>query len=131
MIKIEHLGIAVKDLSSANKVFEDVLGVSSYKDEWVGSEKVNTRFFKIGETKIELLVADDENNPINKFIAKRGEGIHHVAFLVDDINEEIKRLTAKGYQVLGEPRKGADNKMIIFLHPKETSGVLIELCQEI
>lgn len=131
MIKVEHLGIAVKDLERAGKVFEDVLGQKAFKEEFVTSEGVNTSFYQVGETKIELLVSDDPESPINKFIAKRGEGIHHVAFLVDDLKKEIERLSNKGYQLIGEPRNGADNKRIVFLHPKETNGVLIELCEEL
>lgn len=130
--KIEHIGIAVKSLKDSNKLFEALFGKPEYKIEEVESENVNTSFFKLGESKIELLEATNEDGPIGQFIAKRGEGIHHIAFDVDDIEVEIKRLKKEGFQVLNEiPKKGADNKLIAFLHPKSTNGVLIELCQEI
>jgi methylmalonyl-CoA/ethylmalonyl-CoA epimerase len=130
--KIEHIGIAVKSLKDSNKLFESLFGKSHYKIESVESEGVNTSFFKLGENKIELLEATDENGPIAKFIAKKGEGIHHIAFDVDDIKAEIKRLKSEGFIVLNEkPKKGADNKLVAFLHPKSTNSVLIELCQEI
>lgn len=128
--KIEHLGIAVKDLEKSNALFESLLGVSPYKSETVETENVETSFFHIGESKVELL-ADTGDGVINKFIAKRGEGIHHVAFVVDNIMEEIKRLKSEGFQFINEePKDGADNKLIVFLHPKSTNGMLIELCQE-
>ena len=130
--RIEHIGIAVKSLKDSNKLFESLFGKSHYKIESVESESVNTSFFKIGESKIELLEATDDDSPIAKFIAKKGEGIHHIAFDVDDIEAEIKRLKKEGFVVLNEkPKKGADNKLVAFLHPKSTNGVLIELCQEI
>ncbi len=130
--KIEHIGIAVKSLKDSNKLFESLFGKSHYKIESVESESVNTSFFKLGESKIELLEATDDDGPIAKFIAKKGEGIHHIAFDVDDIEAEIKRLKNEGFIVLNDkPKKGADNKLVVFLHPKSTNGVLIELCQEI
>ncbi|MEZ4797017.1 MAG: methylmalonyl-CoA epimerase [Flavobacteriaceae bacterium] len=132
MNKIEHIGIAVKSLKDSNKLFESLFGKTHYKIESVKSESVNTSFFKLGESKIELLEATDDEGPIAKFIAKKGEGIHHIAFDVDDIEKEIKRLKKEGFIVLNEkPKKGADNKWVAFLHPKSTNGVLIELCQEI
>ena len=130
--KIEHIGIAVKDLKDSNKLFEVLFGKAHYKIESVESESVNTSFFMVGENKIELLESTDEYGPIGKFIAKKGEGIHHIAFDVDDIEKEIKRLKNEGFTVLNDkPKKGADNKLVAFLHPKSTNGVLIELCQEI
>lgn len=132
MNRIEHIGIAVKDLEVSNKVFEKLLGTSHYKTESVESEGVKTSFFKAGENKIELLEATNENSPIAKFINKKGEGIHHIAFDVTDIEKEIERLKKEGFIVLNEtPKKGADNKLVAFLHPKSTNGVLIELCQEL
>ena len=132
MNKIEHIGIAVKDLEKSNKVFASLFGEEHYKVEEVLSEGVKTSFFKNGPNKIELLEATNAGSPIAKFIAKKGEGIHHIAFAVDDILSEIKRLKEKGFIVLNEePKKGADNKLVAFLHPKSTNGVLIELCQEI
>lgn len=130
--KIEHIGIAVKSLKDSNKLFESLFGKSHYKIESVESEGVNTSFFKLGESKIELLEATNGDGPIAKFIAKKGEGIHHIAFDVDDIEAEIERLKKEGFIVLNEkPKKGADNKLVAFMHPKSTNGVLIELCQEI
>jgi methylmalonyl-CoA/ethylmalonyl-CoA epimerase len=132
MNKIEHIGIAVKDLESSNEVFAALLGNEHYKTEIVESEGVLTSFFKAGPNKIELLQATSIDSPIAKFIEKRGEGIHHIAFSVENIEEEIQRLTKKGFELIHkEPKKGADNKLIAFLHPKSTNGVLIELCQEI
>lgn len=132
MKKIEHLGIAVKDLEAANRTYEALLGTSSYKEEAVESEDVVTSFFKVGESKIELLASTDPEGPIAKFIEKRGEGIHHVAFEVEDIRAEMKRLAEEGFTILNEePKRGADNKLICFVHPKSSNGVLIELCQEI
>ncbi|MDT0687662.1 methylmalonyl-CoA epimerase [Autumnicola psychrophila] len=132
MKKIEHIGIAVKDLEEANKTYKALLGAEHYKTEKVGSEGVSTSFFKIGDSKIELLAATNAESPIAKFIAKRGEGIHHLAFAVDNIEAEIKRLQTEGFVLLNDaPKKGADNKMIAFLHPKSSNGVLVELCQEI
>lgn len=132
MKKIEHIGIAVKDIMASNQLFESLLGVPPYKTETVESEGVRTSFFATGPNKIELLEATNADSPIAKFIEKKGEGIHHIAFDVENIVEEIARLKAEGFTVLNEtPKKGADNKLIAFLHPKGTNGVLIELCQEI
>ena len=132
MNKIEHIGIAVKDLENANNLFSKRFGKPHYKEEEVASEGVKTAFFKSVPNKIELLEGTNPESPIAKFIAKKGEGIHHIAFDVDDIVSEIERLKKEGFIILNEtPKKGADNKMIAFLHPKSTNGVLIELCQEI
>jgi len=131
MIKIEHLGIAVKDLSKSIELFEQLLSTPCYKTEEVASEAVKTAFFQIGESKIELLEASNEQSAISKFIVKKGEGLHHVAFEVDDIEAEMRRLSALGFELLNEqPKKGADNKLVCFVHPKTTNGVLVELCQE-
>ncbi|KAF2335643.1 methylmalonyl-CoA epimerase [Flavobacterium daemonense] len=130
--KIEHIGIAVKNMDDANVLFEKMLGVSSYKMEAVESEGVLTSFFQTGNNKIELLVATNPESPIAKFLEKKGEGIHHIAFDVADIYAEIERLKSEGFVLINEvPKKGADNKLVIFLHPKNTNGVLVELCQEI
>jgi len=132
MNKIEHIGIAVKDLKKANELYAQLFGEAHYKVEEVASEGVNTSFFKVGENKIELLEATNNDSAIAKFIEKKGEGIHHIAFDVDDIEAEIKRLKSEGFKIINEtPKKGADNKLVAFLHPKSTNGVLIELCQEI
>lgn len=132
MNKIEHIGIAVKNLEESNALFAKLFGKPHYKMESVESEGVNTSFFKVGENKIELLEATNENSPIAKFLSKKGEGVHHIAFDVTDIAAEIKRLQSEGFVVLNEkPKKGADNKLVAFLHPKSTNGTLIELCQEI
>ncbi|WP_340076342.1 methylmalonyl-CoA epimerase [Leptobacterium sp. I13] len=132
MKKIEHLGIAVKNINESNKLFEKLLGTAFYKIEEVESEGVKTSFFKIGESKIELLEATRTDSPIAKFIEKKGEGIHHIAFEVANIEEEIARLQKEGFMVLNEiPKIGADNKKVAFLHPKSTGGTLIELCQEL
>lgn len=132
MLKIEHLGIAVKNLEEAITTYEQLLNTPCYKTETVESEGVNTAFFKTGDSKIELLEATRSESPISKFIEKKGEGIHHIAFEVENIHAEMKRLAALGLTLLNEqPKKGADNKLICFLHPKGTNGVLIELCQEI
>ncbi|MGV8994716.1 MAG: methylmalonyl-CoA epimerase [Flavobacterium sp.] len=132
MRKIEHIGIAVKNLEESNDLFTKLFGAAPYKMEEVASEGVNTSFFMNGPNKIELLEATNEDSPIAKFIAKKGEGIHHIAFDVEDIVSEIERLKGEGFIVLNEvPKKGADNKLVAFLHPKSTNGVLIELCQEI
>lgn len=132
MLQVEHIGIAVKNLDSSTKLFATLFGKKSYKTEVVDSEGVNTEFFQVGTTKIELLEATNENSPIAKFIEKKGEGIHHIAYEVADIRAEMKRLAAEGFTLLSEePKKGADNKLVCFLHPKSTNGVLIELCQEI
>jgi len=131
MNKIEHIGIAVKSIENSNDLFKKLFGEPHYKIEDVESEGVKTSFFKIGNNKIELLEATNKNSPIAKFIEKKGEGIHHIAFEVDDIEKEIKRLKKEGFIVLNKkPKKGADNKLVAFLHPKSTNGVLIELCQE-
>ena len=132
MDKIEHIGIAVKDLDASNQLFEKLFGVPHYKIEKVATEGVRTSFFKTGPNKIELLEATNEDSPIAKFLEKKGEGIHHIAFAVTDIRKEIERLKNEGFTVLNEePKKGADNKLVAFLHPKTTNGVLVELCQEI
>lgn len=132
MKKIEHIGIAVKDLEKSNILFKQLLGKPHYKIEEVDSEGVKTSFFKAGLNKIELLEATNSESPIAKFIKKKGEGIHHIAFEVDNIKLEIKRLEKEGFTILNsKPKKGADNKLVAFLHPKSTNGVLIELCQEI
>lgn len=131
MKKVEHIGIAVENIDEASKIFDKIFDKSSYKDERVDSEHVRTRFYKMGETKIELLDSDNENSAISKFIEKKGGGMHHIAFDVEDIHAEIKRLKDLGFIILNEePKEGADNKLIAFLHPKSTAGVLIELCQE-
>lgn len=132
MNKIEHIGIAVKNIEEANKVYERLLGVAHYKTERVESEGVATSFFKCGESKIELLEGTNDDSPISKFIEKRGEGIHHIAFAVTDIKAEVKRLEKEGFRVLNSaPKKGADGKWVVFLHPKSSHGVLVELCQDI
>lgn len=132
MEKIEHIGIAVKSLEVSIPLFEKLLGSSCYKKEAVETEKVNTAFFKSGESKIELLEDAGEKGVINKFIEKKGEGIHHLAFSVKNIREEIKRLKSSGFEFIQEePKRGADNKLVCFLHPKSTNGILIELCQDI
>ncbi|WP_299243818.1 methylmalonyl-CoA epimerase [uncultured Aquimarina sp.] len=132
MNKIEHIGIAVKDIDQANMLYEQLLGVAPYKQEIVESEAVITSFFKVGENKIELVASTKEDGPIGKFISKKGEGIHHIAFDVDNIEQELKRLEKEGFQLINKtPKKGADNKLVAFVHPKTTNGVLVELCQEI
>jgi methylmalonyl-CoA/ethylmalonyl-CoA epimerase len=132
MKKIEHIGIAVRNIGEANALYEKLLGTSCYKSEVVESEGVTTSFFRTGENKIELLEATRPDSPISKFIEKRGEGIHHIAFEVEDIVAEMQRLKAAGFTLLNEtPKKGADNKLVCFVHPKGTNGVLVELCQEI
>jgi methylmalonyl-CoA/ethylmalonyl-CoA epimerase len=132
MDKIEHIGIAVKNLEASNSLFAKLLGVPHYKTEEVESEGVKTSFFKSGPNKVELLEATIPESPIAKFLEKKGEGIHHIAFAVDDIVAEISRLKSEGFAILNEtPKKGADNKLVAFLHPKDTNGVLVELCQEI
>ena len=131
MQKIEHIGIAVKDLQISIPLFEQLLNTPCYKTEAVVSEGVNTAFFQTGASKIELLEASKDESPIAKFITKKGEGIHHIAFAVDNIEAEMKRLVALGFELLNEvPKQGADNKLVCFLHPKGTNGVLVELCQE-
>ena len=132
MKKIEHIGIAVKSLQDSNEMYTKLLGKQPYKTEAVASEGVTTSFFEIGDTKIELLEATKGESPIAKFLEKRREGIHHIAYAVDDIKAEMNRLKSEGFAVLNEtPKKGADNKWVVFLHPKTTGGVLIELCQDI
>ena len=132
MQKIEHIGIAVKDLNKSNDLFTKLLGKPPYKTETVESEKVNTSFFQVGESKIELLGATNEESAIAKFIEKKGEGIHHIAFAVEDIEKEVDRLKVEGFQTISDkPKQGADNKLVFFFHPKSTNGILIELCQEI
>jgi methylmalonyl-CoA/ethylmalonyl-CoA epimerase len=132
MNKLEHIGIAVKDLSVSIPLFTTILNTPCYKTEEVESEKVKTAFFQKGESKVELLESFDENGVIARFIEKKGEGIHHLAFAVTNIEEEMARLQKEGFVLLNEkPKKGADNKLVCFLHPKGTNGVLIELCQEI
>ncbi len=132
MHKIEHIAIAVKSLSNSIPLFEKLLGSPCYKIEEVESEQVKTAFFETGESKIELLEGQDPDGVISKFIEKKGEGMHHIAFGVEDIKEKIKSLKQEGFEFISEiPKKGADNKWIVFLHPKCTNGVLIELCQEI
>lgn len=132
MQKIEHIGIAVKNLEESNQLFSKLFNKKHYKTEEVESEGVKTSFFKVGPNKIELLEATNPDSPIAKFLEKKGEGVHHIAFAVTDIVSEIKRLKKEGFIVLNEtPKKGADNKLVAFLHPKSSNGVLIELCQEI
>lgn len=131
MQKIEHIGIAVRDLAVSVPLFEKLLGSACYKTEAVESEKVMTAFFQTGETKIELLESTDPGGVIAKFIEKKGEGLHHIAFDVADIHAEMERLKSEGFILLNEkPKRGADNKLVCFLHPKGTNGVLVELCQE-
>ena len=131
MKKIEHIGIAVKDIEASNDLFGKLFDKAHYKTETVESEGVMTSFFKVGPNKIELLQATHDESPIAKFIEKKGEGIHHIAFAVEDIISEIERLKAEGFRMIHEkPKKGADNKLIAFLHPKATNSVLIELCQD-
>jgi len=132
MLKVEHIGIAVKNLDQSIELFEKLLQSPCYKTEEVASENVQTAFFKKGETKIELVTSTTENGVIANYIAKKGEGMHHIAFEVSDIHAEMDRLVKEGFTLLNEtPKKGADNKLVCFLHPKGTNGVLIELCQEI
>lgn len=132
MKRLEHVGIAVKDLASANEIYTSLFGKPEYKVEEVASEQVKTAFFQMGESKIELLESSGTESAIGKFIEKRGEGLHHLAFEVDDIIAEMERLSAQGFRVLNEqPKRGADNKLVCFLHPKSANGVLVELCQTI
>ena len=132
MIRIEHIGIAVKDLDKAEELYAKLLGTPSYKREAVESEGVITSFFKVGPNKIELLESTKEDGPIAKAIEKRGEGIHHIAYEVEDIRVEMKRLRSEGFILLNEePKRGADNKLVCFIHPKSAGGVLVELCQEL
>jgi len=130
-MKLEHIGIAVKSLGISDDLFAKLLGKESYKQESVEREGVKTSFYETGESKIELLVASNTESPIAKFIEKKGEGIHHLAFGVEDIIGEVERLKKEGFQFISEePKEGADNKLVVFLHPKSTNGVLVELCQE-
>lgn len=132
MLRVEHIGIAVKNLSESLPLYETLLGTPSYKQEEVLSERVTTAFFQKGETKIELLESTDPEGVIAKFIEKKGEGLHHIAFEVEDIKAEMQRLQHEGFRLLmEEPKMGADNKLICFIHPKSASGVLVELCQTI
>lgn len=132
MLKIEHIGIAVKDFLKAIPLYEKLLGAPCYKTETVTSENVNTAFFRQGESKVELLESTDPDGVIARFIEKKGEGIHHIAFEVADIHAEMTRLRQEGFTLLNEtPKNGADNKLVCFVHPKDTGGVLVELCQEI
>ena len=132
MVKIEHIGIAVKDLEKATDLYTKLLGKPPYKTELVATENVNTSFFEVGDSKIELLQATHADSAIAKYIDKKGEGIHHLAFAGHDIYAEVERLKAEGFQAISEkPKQGADNKLVFFLHPKSVGGVLIELCQEI
>ena len=130
-MKIEHLGIAVKSLGFSDELFQKLLGKKNYKQESVEREGVTTSFYELGESKIELLEATNSDSPIAKFLDKRGEGIHHIAFGVENIEAEIERLKKEGFQFISEePKDGADNKLVVFLHPKSTNGILVELCQE-
>jgi methylmalonyl-CoA/ethylmalonyl-CoA epimerase len=132
MKKIEHIGIAVKNLEEANELYRKLLNTPPYKLETVESEFVNTSFFRMGQSKIELLAPTNEKSAIHKFLEKKGEGFHHIAFAVDDIVAETERLKSEGFQALSNaPKKGADNKLVMFFHPKTTGGLLVELCQEI
>ena len=132
MKNVEHIGIAVKNMEESKSLFSKLLNTDCYKSEEIESEGVTTAFFEVGETKIELLESTSRNSAIAKFIEKRGEGIHHVAFEVEDIYQEMERLKSEGYQLLNDqPKHGADNKLICFIHPKSANGVLVELCQEI
>lgn len=131
MKKIEHIGIAVKDMQAAEEVYSSLLGVAPYKREMVKTEHVLTSFFKVGNSKIELLESSNDSGPVAKFIKKRGEGMHHIAFEVENIEQEMERLRNAGFQLLSEkPKAGADNKLVCFVHPKSAHGVLVELCQE-
>ncbi|WP_294300020.1 methylmalonyl-CoA epimerase [uncultured Chryseobacterium sp.] len=130
-MKLEHIGIAVQSLGVSDELFAKLLGKESYKKESVEREGVTTSFYAAGESKIELLEASREDSPVSKFISKKGEGIHHLAFGVDDIAAEVQRLKKEGFEFISEePKEGADNKLVVFLHPKSTNGVLVELCQE-
>lgn len=131
MRKIEHIGIAVSDLEKSNELFRKLLGKEHFKTETVEEEGVETSFFQVGETKVELLQATRPDSPIAKYLEKKSEGIHHIAFDVEDILSEVTRLKAEGFEILNEvPKEGADNKLVVFLHPRSTNGVLVELCQE-
>lgn len=131
MRKIEHIGIAVKDLKKSNELFAKLLGKEHFKSERVEGEAVETSFFQVGETKVELLQATNESSAIAKFIDRKSEGVHHIAFDVEDIEKEVERLKDEGFEILNEtPKLGADNKLVVFLHPRSTNGVLVELCQD-
>ncbi len=131
-MKIEHIGIAVKDIAKSNSLFATIFKNGPYKEEVVESEAVKTSFFQLGDSKVELLEATAESSAIHKYIEKRGEGIHHIAFEVEDIHAEMERLRGEGFRILNEqPKRGADNKLVCFVHPKDANGVLVELCQEI
>jgi methylmalonyl-CoA/ethylmalonyl-CoA epimerase len=131
MRKIEHIGIAVADLEKSNELFARLLGKTNYKTESVAGEGVDTSFFQVGDTKVELLQASRPDSPIAKYLEKKSEGVHHIAFDVEDIHAEVKRLKEAGFEILNEtPKQGADNKIVVFLHPRSTNGVLVELCQE-
>ncbi|KPQ19099.1 MAG: methylmalonyl-CoA epimerase Epi [Algoriphagus marincola HL-49] len=131
MRKIEHIGIAVSDLEKSNELFHKLLGKSHFKTEMVQGEGVETSFFQVGETKVELLQATRPDSPIAKYLERKSEGIHHIAFDVEDIHAEVERLKGEGFEILNEtPKEGADNKLVVFLHPRSTNGVLVELCQE-
>jgi methylmalonyl-CoA/ethylmalonyl-CoA epimerase len=130
MRKIEHIGIAVADLEKSNELFTKLLGKEHYKTESVEGEGVETSFFQVGDTKVELLQANRQDSPIAKYLEKKSEGVHHIAFDVEDIQAEVKRLKEAGFEILNEtPKQGADNKIVVFLHPRSTNGVLVELCQ--
>lgn len=132
VLRLEHIGIAVKDLEAVNDLYGQIFAKGRYKEEEVASEHVKTSFFQLGEAKVEFLEATHPDSAIAKHIEKRGEGLHHIAFEVDDIHAEMKRLSEQGFQILNaEPKRGADNKLVCFLHPKGTNGVLLELCQTI
>jgi methylmalonyl-CoA/ethylmalonyl-CoA epimerase len=131
MKKIEHIGIAVADLEKSNELFKNLLGKAHFKTEKVEGEGVETSFFQVGETKVELLQATRSDSPIAKYIDRKSEGVHHIAFAVEDILAEVARLKEAGFEILNEtPKAGADNKLVVFLHPRSTNGVLVELCQE-
>lgn len=132
MVKVEHIGIAVDNLEEVNDLYHRLFDQKNYKTETVASESVNTSFFKIGDTKIEFLASTNDEGTISKYIQKRGQGLHHIAFEVEDIHQEMVRLKKEGFHLINEqPKKGADNKLVCFIHPKSTNGVLVELCQEI
>jgi len=132
MYKLEHIGIAVKDMEASNELFARILGVAPYKQEEVASEGVTTSFFRTGDSKVELLEATKPDSAIARYIEKRGEGMHHIAFEVEDIHAEMERLRREGFRLLNEePKRGADNKLVCFVHPKTANGVLVELCQSI
>jgi methylmalonyl-CoA/ethylmalonyl-CoA epimerase len=131
MRKIEHIGIAVKDLEESNLLFARLLGKAHFKTEMVAGESVETSFFQVGDTKLELLQATAPSSPIAKYLEKKSEGVHHIAFDVEDIHAEVNRLKEAGFEILNEtPKQGADNKLVVFLHPRSTNGVLVELCQD-